>query len=59
MRGAEHRLLDGEAGFVRAEQHGAASGEVVRLVEHPLVVRLEQPPRVAREQIGHPAVRTG
>ena len=31
VRRAEHRLLDGDAGLVRAEQHGAARREVVGL----------------------------
>jgi len=52
MRGAEHRLLDGDAGLVRAEQHGAARPHIPRIRQDALVVPLEPPPGVAREEIG-------
>jgi len=57
MRRAEHRLLDRDARLVGAEEHGAASLEIVRLDEDALVVLFEQPPCLAGEQIRHRGAR--
>jgi len=52
MRGAEHRLLDGDAGLVRAEQHGAARPRIARIRQDALVVLARAAAGVAREEIG-------
>ena len=49
---AEHRVLDRDAGIVRAQLHRAACLEIVRFAKHALVIWLEQSPRFAREQLG-------
>ena len=51
VRRPEHRVLDRHPRFVRAEQHRAPNAEIARLREHPRVVGVEQPPRVAGEHI--------
>ena len=53
VRRAQHRVLDRDARQVRTEQHGAACRHVGRRSEHAFVIRLDQAPGFAREQVRH------
>ena len=48
----QHGGLDGHPGQVRAQQHGASRGDVVRRGQHALEVSFEKPEGLAREDDG-------
>jgi hypothetical protein len=51
MGGAEHGILDGRAGEVRAQQHASTGIDVVRVLHHAGERAGQKIPRPPREQL--------
>ena len=52
VRRAEHRLFDGRAGVMRAQQHRGSRVRIVCPRDHAFEVAVDQAPRFAREHVG-------